>query len=195
MYQPTIEQIKKLREMTLAPIMSCKEALIEAQGNLDEAQKILRKKGVLKAESKAEREVGAGIIDSYIHNGNQIGVLLELRSETDFVARNEEFKKLAHELGIQIASMNPIYLEVSKIPVEVLNQKKEEFSQDLKDIQDKTKFEKALEGKLNSWYEEVVLLEQMYYKDQNLKVKDLINNAIATFGENIRVSKFVRFEI
>lgn len=195
MYQPTIEQIKKLREMTLAPIMSCKEALIEAQGNLDEAQKILRKKGVLKAESKAEREVGAGIIDSYIHNGNQIGVLLELRSETDFVARNEEFKKLAHELGIQIASMNPIYLEVSKIPVEVLNQKKEEFSQDLKDIQDETKFEKALEGKLNSWYEEVVLLEQMYYKDQNLKVKDLINNAIATFGENIRVSKFVRFEI
>ncbi len=195
MYQPTIEQIKKLREMTLAPIMSCKEALIEAQGNLDEAQKILRKKGVLKAESKAEREVGAGIIDSYIHNGNQIGVLLELRSETDFVARNEEFKKLAHELGIQIASMNPIYLEVSKIPVEVLNQKKEEFSQDLKNIQDKTKFEKALEGKLNSWYEEVVLLEQMYYKDQNLKVKDLINNAIATFGENIRVSKFVRFEI
>lgn len=195
MYQPTVEQIKKLREMTLAPIMSCKEALIEAQGNLDEAQKILRKKGVLKAESKAEREVGAGIIDSYIHNGNQIGVLLELRSETDFVARNEEFKKLAHELGIQIASMNPIYLEVSKIPVEVLNQKREEFSQDLKDIQDKTKFEKALEGKLNSWYEEVVLLEQMYYKDQNLKVKDLINNAIATFGENIRVSKFVRFEI
>ena len=195
MYQPTIEQIKKLREITLAPIMSCKEALIEAQGNLDEAQKILRKKGVLKAESKAEREVGAGIIDSYIHNGNQIGVLLELRSETDFVARNEEFKKLAHELGIQIASMNPIYLEVSKIPVEVLNQKKEEFSQDLKNIQDKTKFEKALEGKLNSWYEEVVLLEQMYYKDQNLKIKDLINNAIATFGENIRVSKFVRFEI
>ena len=195
MYQPPIEQIKKLREITLAPIMSCKEALIEAQGNLDEAQKILRKKGVLKAESKAEREVGAGIIDSYIHNGNQIGVLLELRSETDFVARNEEFKKLAHELGIQIASMNPIYLEVSKIPVEVLNQKKEEFSQDLKNIQDKTKFEKALEGKLNSWYEEVVLLEQMYYKDQNLKVKDLINNAIATFGENIRVSKFVRFEI
>ena len=183
MYQPPIEQIKKLREITLAPIMSCKEALIEAQGNLDEAQKILRKKGVLKAESKAEREVGAGIIDSYIHNGNQIGVLLELRSETDFVARNEEFKKLAHELGIQIASMNPIYLEVSKIPVEELNQKREEFSQDLKDIQDEKKFEKAL------------LLEQMYYKDQNLKVKDLINNAIATFGENIRVSKFVRFEI
>ena len=195
MYQPTIEEIKKLREMTLAPIMSCKEALTEAQGNFEEALKILRKKGGFKAESKAEREVGAGIIDSYIHNGSQIGVLLELRSETDFVARNEEFKKLAHELGIQIASMNPTYLEISKIPSEVINEKKEEFSQSLKDIKDKEKFEKALEGKLNSWYEEVVLLEQIYYKDQTLKVKDLINNAIAIFGENIRVAKFARFEI
>ncbi len=195
MYQPTIEEIKKLREMTLAPIMSCKEALIEAQGDLDEALKILRQKGISKASSKAEREVGAGIIDSYIHNGSQIGVLLELRTETDFVARNEEFKKLAHELGVQIASMNPAYIEISKIPAEVINEKKEEFSESLKAIKDEKKFEKALEGKLNSWYEEVVLLEQIYYKDQNLKIKDLITNAIATFGENIRISKFARFEI
>ncbi len=195
MYQPTIEEIKKLREMTLAPIMSCKEALIEAQGDLDEALKILRQKGISKASSKAEREVGAGIIDSYIHNGSQIGVLLELRTETDFVARNEEFKKLAHELGVQIASMNPAYIEISKIPAEVINEKKEEFSESLKAIKDEKKFEKALEGKLNSWYEEVVLLEQIYYKDQNLKIKDLIANAIATFGENIRISKFARFEI
>ena len=195
MYQPTIEEIKKLREMTLAPIMSCKEALIEAQGDLDESLKILRQKGISKASSKAEREVGAGIIDSYIHNGSQIGVLLELRTETDFVARNEEFKKLAHELGVQIASMNPAYIEISKIPAEVINEKKEEFSESLKAIKDEKKFEKALEGKLNSWYEEVVLLEQIYYKDQNLKIKDLITNAIATFGENIRISKFARFEI
>jgi elongation factor Ts len=195
MYQPTIEEIKQLREMTLAPIMSCKEALIEAQGDLDEALKILRQKGIFKASSKAEREVGAGIIDSYIHNGSQIGVLLELRTETDFVARNEEFKKLAHELGVQIASMNPAYIEISKIPAEVINEKKEEFSESLKAIKDEKKFEKALEGKLNSWYEEVVLLEQIYYKDQNLKIKDLITNAIATFGENIRISKFARFEI
>ncbi len=195
MYQPTIEEIKKLREMTLAPIMSCKEALIEAQGDLDESLKILRQKGISKASSKAEREVGAGIIDSYIHNGSQIGVLLELRTETDFVARNEEFKKLAHELGVQIASMNPDYIEISKIPAEIINEKKEEFSESLKAIKDEKKFEKALEGKLNSWYEEVVLLEQIYYKDQNLKIKDLIANAIATFGENIRISKFARFEI
>lgn len=195
MYQPTIEEIKKLREMTLAPIMSCKEALIEAQGDLDESLKILRQKGISKASSKAEREVGAGIIDSYIHNGSQIGVLLELRTETDFVARNEEFKKLAHELGVQIASMNPAYIEISKIPAEIINEKKEEFSESLKAIKDEKKFEKALEGKLNSWYEEVVLLEQIYYKDQNLKIKDLIANAIATFGENIRISKFARFEI
>jgi elongation factor Ts len=186
-----LEKIKKLREETGAPIGKCKEALEKENWDLEKAKIYLRKIGESLLEKKKEKETKNGIIEGYIHFNGRVGALVELLSETDFVAQNPEFKKLAHELAMQVAFMNPLYLELDKIPQEVIEEKKKEFSEDIMDKPEKVR-EQIIEGRLKKWSEEVCLLDQPYFKDETIKVKDLINEYANKFGEKIEVRRFMR---
>ncbi len=196
MYKPTLEEIKKLRDETLASIAHCKEALEQAEGNFAEALKLIQKRGQAKAADKASRVAQAGIIDSYIHNGKQVGVLLDMRCETDFVARNDEFAKLAHDLCLQIAATSPQWISSQFVPREFLEQKKQEWKQEF--IAQGKKgdvIEKALEGKVKTFYKETCLLEQPYIRDEQKTVRDAIDAAVGKLGENIKVNAFIRYAI
>lgn len=196
MYKPTLEEIKKLRDETLASIAHCKEALEQAEGNFAEALKLIQKRGQAKAADKASRVAQAGIIDSYIHNGKQVGVLLDMRCETDFVARNDEFAKLAHDLCLQIAATSPQWISSQFVPQEFLEQKKQEWKQEF--IAQGKKgdvIEKALEGKVKTFYKETCLLEQPYIRDEQKTVRDAIDAAVGKLGENIKVNAFIRYAI
>lgn len=195
-YAPSLDEIKKLREATLASIAYCKDALVEAQGNFDAAIKIVQKRGQAKAADKAERGLGAGIIDSYIHNGKQIGVLLDLRCETDFAARNEEFLKLAHELCLQIAATNPQWLSREDIPEKMMREKQKQLKQELETAGKKGEvIEKAMQGKFQTFYKETCLLDQPYIRDESQTVRDIVATAIGKIGENIKIKSFCRFAI
>jgi elongation factor Ts len=197
MYTASLEDIKKLREQTLASISHCKQALEEAGGDFNKAIKLLEQKGLAKAAAKAERMVGAGMIDSYIHYNKQLGVLLDLRCETDFVARNEEFQKLAHELCLQIAAMNPLWVSRDKVPAQTISERRAMYQEEI--VKEGKKpaeiVEKILSGKLESFFAETCLLDQPYIKENDKKVNDLISSAIAKLGENIKVNSFVRFSL
>jgi elongation factor Ts len=192
----SIEDIKKLREVTQISLAECKNALIEADGDFEKAIEILRKKGAIKARQKEARAVSAGIIEAYVHPGGRVGVLLELRCETDFVARNEQFKILAHDIAMQIAAMNPIWVKAEDIPPEVLQKEREIWEESL-GLSGKPENirEKIIEGKKQSYYKEVCLLNQPFIKDESITIKELIDNAISKIGENIQVIRFARFEI
>ena len=190
------QQVQQLREMTGIGMMDAKKALEEAGGDIDKAGELLRKSGAVKALSKAGRSVEQGVIEAYIHAGNKIGVLLKLLCETDFVARNEQFRQLAHDIALHIAGMKPIYVSADDIPQDVKESEtriyKEQFSGSGKpeDI-----VNKIIEGKMAAYAAEVSLLDQPYIKDQDKKVKDIIEEHIAKLGENIKVEDFTRFEI
>jgi len=192
----TTDEIKALREKTGISVMQCKKALEEAEGDADKALEILRKKSKDIATKKSERNLGAGSVQAYIHAGDSMGVLLLLACETDFVARNEEFKKLAYDLAMHTAAMNPQYTKEEDISDEERAKAKELFEKEVsesdkpKDIQGK-----MMEGKLAAYFGERVLLEQAYVKDPNMKVKDLITQAVQKFGENIEVARFTRFAV
>ncbi|WP_457621246.1 translation elongation factor Ts [Persephonella sp.] len=188
--------VKTLREMTGAGILECKKALEETGGNLEEAVELLRKRGIAKAAKKAGRETKEGIIHSYIHAGGRVGVLLELNCETDFVARNEVFKELANEIALQIAAMKPQYVSREDIPREVI-EKEGEIAREAAIAEGKPEHiaEKIAEGKLEKFFKEVCLLEQPYIKDDKKTIEDLIKEYIAKLGENIKVSRFCRYEI
>ncbi|MEZ0322958.1 MAG: translation elongation factor Ts [Hydrogenothermaceae bacterium] len=188
--------VKTLREMTGAGMLECKAALEEANGNLEQAVEILRKKGIAKAAKKAGRDTKEGLIHSYIHAGGRIGVLLELNCETDFVARNELFKKLANEIALQIAAMKPQYVKREDIPREVV-EKEGEIAREAALAEGKPAHiaEKIAEGKLEKFYKEVCLYEQPYIKDDKKTVEELIKEYIAKIGENIQVRRFCRYEL
>lgn len=186
-----LEKIKILRAETGAPIGKCKEALEKENGDLEKAKIYLRKIGAGLLEKKKEAVAGQGIIEGYVHFNGRVGALVELRAETDFVSQSPEFKGLAHELALQIATMNPLYLSLEKVPSEVLEEKRKEFSEDIQDKPEKVK-EEIIKGRLEKWAEEVCLLEQIYFKDENLKIRDLINEYANKFGEKIEVRRFVR---
>ncbi len=186
-----LEKIKILREETGAPIGKCKEALEKENGDLERAKIYLRKIGEGLLEKKKEAVAGQGIIEGYVHFNGRVGALVELRSETDFVAQSPEFKKLAHELALQVATMKPLYVSLDRVPVEVLEEKKKEFSEDVQDKTEKVKDE-IVRGRLEKWASEVCLLEQIYFKDESLKIRDLINEYANKFGEKIEVRRFVR---
>jgi elongation factor Ts len=186
-----LEKIKKLREETGAPIGKCKEALEKENWDLEKAKIYLRKIGESLLEKKKEKETKNGIIEGYIHFNGRVGALVELLSETDFVSQNPEFKKLAHELAMQVAFMNPLYLELEKIPQEVIEEKRKEFSEDVMDKPEKIR-EEIIKGRLKKWSEEVCLLDQPYFKDETMKIRDLINEYANKFGEKIEVRRFVR---
>ncbi|HET7728259.1 MAG TPA: translation elongation factor Ts [Candidatus Limnocylindrales bacterium] len=191
----TAEAVKELRERTGAGIMDAKRALQETDGDMDRAIGLLRERGAATAEKKAGREAREGLITSYIHTGGRIGVLVEVNTETDFVARNEQFQTLARNIAIQIAGLSPKYVSVESVPADVLAARRAELLADpATQAKPENVREKIVEGQLRKWFQEVVLLEQPY-RDTDQTVKDLVTDAIATIGENIRVRRFVRFEL
>jgi len=196
MAEITAQMVKELRERTGAGFLDCKKALEEANGNMEEAVLILRKKGLAKAEKKLGRQTADGLIGSYVHAGGKIGVLVEVNCETDFVARTEDFQTLVKEIAMQIAAMNPRYISPEDVPPEVLEREKEILrEQVIKTGKSGQVVEKIVEGKLKKFFEENCLLDQPYIRDPNLTVKELIAQAIAKLGENIRIRRFVRFQL
>jgi elongation factor Ts len=191
----TAETVKALRELTGAGVMECKRALEETGGDLDKAAAILKERGVAAAAKRADRAAKDGLISSYIHPGSRIGVLIEVNCETDFVARTDEFQKLVRDLAIQVAGLRPLYTTIEAIPAEDLEAKKAELAQS-ESLKGKPESIHAqiIEGQLKKWFGEVVLVEQPF-RDQDITVGQLITAAIAKTGENIRVRRFVRFEL
>ncbi|HHY06030.1 MAG TPA: translation elongation factor Ts [Clostridia bacterium] len=191
----TMEMVKELRERTGAGVLDCKKALTEKEGNLEEAIAYLREKGLAAAAKKAGRISAEGIVESYIHGG-RIGVLLELNCETDFVAKTPAFKELAKNIAMQIAASRPEYVQREDVPEDVLEKEKEILrSQALNEGKPEKIVEKMVEGRMKKFYQEVCLLEQPYIRDPDVTVNDLIVEQIAKIGENIKVRRFVRYEV
>lgn len=191
----SVDDIKKLRELTGVGLGDAKAALTETDGDFDKALEAMRKKGLTKAEKKGDREAREGIIDSYVHSG-RIGVVLELNCETDFVARLDDFKTLAHELSMQVAAMAPVYATEADIPAEEYDRVKAELleSEDLKKKPEEMR-DKIVEGQVKKYFTEKVLYSQPYILDDSKNVEQHIKESIAKIGENIRVGQFKRIEL
>ena len=188
-------EIASLRNKTGLPMMECKAALVEAGGDEAKALEVLKKKGLAKAAKKSERETKSGLIETYLHDG-KIGVLLEVLTETDFVAKNEDFKKFVHDVALHVAAMNPAYIAKENVPADVLEKEKADLVEQVKATGKPEEIaEKIVEGKLGKFFEEVCLLEQPFIKDPDKRVGDLLTELIAKIGENIVVSRFCRFEL
>ncbi|MEK7075804.1 MAG: translation elongation factor Ts [Patescibacteria group bacterium] len=191
-----MELLKKLRELTGAGITDVKAALDEAGNDKEKAIEILRKKGQSKVLKKADRVANEGVVESYIHAGGKVGVLLELNTETDFVARTDDFKSLAKEIALHIAASNPLYVNISDVPTEVIEKEKEIYKEQAKDSgKPDAVVEKMIEGKLAKYYEETCLMEQTFVKDPEKKIKDLLSDSVAKLGENIVVRRFTRYHL
>jgi elongation factor Ts len=186
--------LTKLRELTGAGMMDCKTALVEAKGDLKEAQDIIRKKGLDIAKKKSTREVKEGQIISYIHAGGKLGVLLEVNCESDFVAKNEIFQAFCRDIAMQIAAAHPLYVSPENIPAAALDKEKAVFLDQVKDKPEAVQA-KILEGKLSKRYEDICLLNQKFIKDDTKTVQELLTENIAKIGENIQIKRFVRFEV
>ena len=188
--------VKDLRERTGAGMMDCKKALLQSNGDLDKAIDFLRKSGIAKAEKKGSRTASEGIIYSYIHHGDKLGVLLELNCETDFVAKTEGFNVLANNLAMQIAATNPISIDRDSIDKNYLQKEESIFKeQALSSGKPENVVDKIVKGKLEKLFSEICLLDQLYIKDTDKKISDLLNEAIATLGENIVIARFIRFAV
>ncbi len=190
------KEVFELRKMTGAGVMECKKALSETSGNLEKACELLRKKGIETAVKKQSRTANQGLIGSYIHTDGKIGVLVEVNCETDFVARTEEFKNLVKELTLQIAAQAPHWVSTEDVPEEVKTKEREIYAEQLRESgKPEAVQQKIIEGKMNKYYEENCLLEQIYIRDTTKKVKELLVETIAKVGENIVIKRFVRFKL
>lgn len=186
--------VKKLRDKTGAGMMEARNALAEAGGDSAKAEEILRKGGQIKAAKKAERATNQGRIDAYIHGEGRIGVLVEVNTETDFVARNQEFKNLVHDLALQIAAAAPLYVSREDVPAEILAKEKEIYAEAAAaEGKPGPVVEKIIAGRLEKYYQETCLLEQPFIKDPDVTVQELLNQKIAKIGENIKVRRFIRY--
>lgn len=192
-----LKLVEELRRITGAGVVDCQKALVEANGDLTKAQDILRKKGQLKAAKKnAEREAKEGLISSYVHATGKVGVLVELNCETDFVARNEEFKQLAYDIAMHIAAADPHYVRPEDVPEEILDHEKEIILGQMQNAEGKKDLiDKIVEGKLGKYYSEYCLLNQLFIKDDKMTVGELIASKVAKIGEKISVKRFSRFQI
>ena len=190
----TTEQIKELRDMTGLSIMQCKKALEEAEGDISKANILLQKKGAGIAAKKADRNLGAGRVVSYVHSTGNIGALVELLCETDFVAKNEEFGALAYNIAMQIVATNPLYLRMSDIPEATKKEAEEVFAKEVEGKPEEMKA-KILEGKLNAYFKDKVLLEQEYIKNPEVTVNNLIESFIQKFGERTEIGRFTRIGV
>ncbi len=192
----TAEKVKDLRERTGIGMMECKRALTESGGDMEKAIEILRKKGHARAQAKASREASQGVVGAYVHMNGRIGVLVEVNCESDFVARNAEFQELVKEIAMQICAAKPRYVSSDQIPPDLLAAEKEIIKAQLGDMKKPPEImEKIVQGKLGKFYEEVCLLDQPYIREDKIKVRDLVTQAVAKIGENIKVRRFARFEI
>lgn len=190
----TAELVKELRDRTGAGIMDCKKVLVETDGNIDKAIELLRERGIAKAAKKAGRVAAEGLVEAYIHNG-KYGAMVEVNSETDFVSKNEEFRTFVRDIAMHIAASNPKYVSREEVPQDVVESEKQVLmAQALNEGKPQAVVEKMVEGRLNKFFEEICLLDQPFVKDQDKKVKDVLNDKIATIGENIVIRRFVRFE-
>jgi elongation factor Ts len=188
--------VKQLRERTGAGMMECKAALVEAKGNVQDAEIVLRKKGIASADKKAARATKQGVIGSYIHPGSQLGVLIEVNCESDFVARTEDFQTLVHDLAMQVAAADPKFIRKEDVTDAVLAQERDiQRSRALGEGKPEKMVDKIVEGRMNKFYEEVCLMEQPFIKENTTTVADLIKSKIAKLGENISVSRFSRFKV
>jgi elongation factor Ts len=189
-------QVKELRERTGAGMLACKQALVEARGDMERAITILREKGLAAAARKAGRVANDGLVEAYIHGGGRIGVLVEVNCETDFVARTEEFRTLARDLAMQIAAARPEYIRRDDVPEEVVARERAILrAQALREGKPEKVVDRMVEGRLEKFFKEQCLLEQPFIKDPNITVGQLITDKIARLGENITVRRFARFEL
>ena len=192
----TTEEIKELRARTGISVMQCKNALDEAGGDMDKAAALLTKKSGAIASKKAGRTLGSGVVSSYIHGNGSVGVLLELACETDFVAKNEDFKALAHDIAMHVAGMNPLYVTKDEVTDEEIAKAKELFQKEVADSDKSDEIkEKMMEGKLAAYFNDRVLLDQKFVKDPDLTVSDLVAKAVQKFGERTEVIRFEKFEV
>jgi elongation factor Ts len=188
--------VKQLREKTGVGIMDCKEALSQSNGDIDNAVDFLRKKGLAAAQKRAGRAMSEGLIQTYIHMGGKLGVLVEINCETDFVAKNDDFKEFAKNIAMHIAATNPVGIASDDVPEEVINKEKEIYrAQAIELGKPENVIDKIVDGKLNKFYKDNCLLNQAYVRDPDVNISDLLNDLIAKMGENITIKRFVRFQI
>src|SRR5690349_11473101 len=187
-------EVKKLRDATGAGMMECKAALTEANGDLEAATTLLRKRGLAAATKKAGRSTSEGLIGHYIHMGGKIGVLVEINCESDFVARTDKFQELTKEIAMHIAAANPTYVRREDVPADVVAREKEIYKEQVKDKPAQV-VDKIVEGKLNSYYQQFCLLEQASVRDPNVTIQQLIQDAIRILGENITITRFTRLKV
>ena len=191
----SLDLIKSLRDKTQASLADCRKSLEEAGGDLGKAEELLRMRGKLIAEKKADRAANAGLIETYVHSNGRVGVLVELRCETDFVARNELFKELAHDLALQVAAMTPKYVALDEVPEDAIAKERANFEKEFSGSGKPTDIiKKIVDGKLAKLFGEQSLLAQAFVKDPTRLVKDVITDVVGKLGENIRVERFVRYE-
>jgi elongation factor Ts len=186
--------VKKLRDLTGAGMMECKAALTEANGDLEAATTLLRKRGLAQAAKKAGRSTSEGLIGHYIHMGGKIGVLVEVNCESDFVARTDKFQELTKEIAMHIAAANPTYVRREDVPADVVEREREIYKDQVKD-KPANVIDKIVEGKMNSYYQQFCLLEQASVRDPNTTIQQLVQDAIRILGENITISRFTRLKV
>jgi elongation factor Ts len=196
MAEITAQMVKQLRDKTGAGMLDCKKALEEANGNPDEAEIILRKKGIAAAAKRQSRAARAGLVGAYIHTGGQIGVMIEVNCETDFVARTDQFKTLVHDLAMQIAAADPRWIRRDEVPADVLDKEKD-IARERARAEGKPEkiLDRIVEGRLEKFYEEVCLMDQPFVKENTMTVEQLIKTRISNLQENIAVARFVRFKV
>jgi elongation factor Ts len=196
MAEITAAFVKELRDRTGAGMMECKKALVATDGNIDEAVVWLRKKGIASAEHKASRTTAQGLIGTYVHPGGQLGVLIEVNCESDFVARTDDFQELVKDLAMQVAAADPKYLKRENVPAEALDKERDiQKARAIAEGKPEKVAEKIVEGRMGKYYEEVCLYDQPFVKENTLTIEQLIKTKIAKLGENISVARFARFKV
>jgi elongation factor Ts len=190
----TAAMVKKLRDATGAGMMECKAALTEANGDMEAATTLLRKRGLATAAKKAGRSTSEGLIGHYIHMGGKIGVLVEVNCESDFVARTDKFQELTKELAMHVAAANPTYVRREDVPADVVAREREIYKEQVKDKPAQV-IDKIVDGKMNAYYQQFCLLEQASVRDPNVTITQMVQDAIRILGENITISRFVRFKV
>ncbi len=192
----TAEEVKKLREITGAGIMDCKNALKETDGNMEKAVEYLRKKGIAKAEKKAGRKTKEGLVESYIHPGSKLGVLVEVNCETDFVAKTDDFKAFVRDIAMQIAAANPMVVRREELPQDVIDREMNIYKTQAENEKKPAHIaEKIAIGKMEKFYQDVVLMEQSFVKDPDKTIDQLLKETIGKIGENITIRRFARFQL
>ena len=194
-FKPTADDVKRLRESTGAGMIDCRNALVKADGNVDKAKELLQEQGQSKAEKKAERAANEGLVGSYIHTGGKVGVLVEINCETDFVARNDKFKDLVRDVAMHIAAMPAEYLNREAVPAELVAELRAQLAESVPPGKPPAVIEKIIEGKLNKWFEDHVVLEQSFVKDDSVTVGELVNSVSGVLGEKMTVRRFAKFAL